>query len=416
VSTEPEVRSGAVGQADGADASLGPADGAPAAPHRSAPYDVAALRETEFPWTADTLYLNNASVGPMPERTRRALDAFNHRRTQPHLLPDRDLFATLAESRRLAARLLNAAPEEIALAGNTSFGINVAARVLPLEPGDIVLASEREFPANVYPWQQLGARGVTLELARTTPEGWPDEAYLLERIQDPRVRVLAVSLVQFSTGYQVDLERLSAAARASDTFLVVDAIQGLGHHPVDVRRTPVDILSCGAQKWLLSPWGSGFFYVRRELIESLTPEMIGWMAFEGTEDFTRLTKYDATFRRDARRFELVTLPYQDFAGMNASLDLLLAVGIDQIRRHIELVHAPVVEWAERRGVRLASPRGRNASAILCVAPPRVEECFLALRGAGVVCTMREGAIRLSPHLYNTVDELARAVDILDRSL
>jgi cysteine desulfurase / selenocysteine lyase len=318
----------------------------------------------EFPWTSDTIYLNNASVGPLPERTRQVLDEFNRKRAAPFRLPDRELFATLAESRRLAAELIGASPEEIALTINTGFGLSLAARSLPLRPGDIVLASDKEFPANVYPWMRLKDSGVTLELAPTTAQGWPDEAHLLDRLSDPRVRVLAVSLVQFSNGYTVDLARLSAATRASGTYLVVDAIQGVGQLPVDVTKTPVDILACGAQKWLLSPWGSGFVYVRRELVREMSPSITGWMAFEGTEDFTRLTEYRDTLRGDARRFELITLPYQDFAGMNASLGLLLSAGIQRISEHLRALHAPVLAWAERHGVRVVSPVGERASGLL----------------------------------------------------
>ena len=194
-------------------------------------YDVGVLRATEFPWTSDTVYLNNASIGPLPERTRVALDRFNRGRAAPHLLPDRELFAMLADTRMKLARLVGASADEIALALNTGFGISTAARALPLEPGDVVLVSDKEFPANVYPWMRLGDRGVRMELVPTTPEGWPDEARLLERLRDPRVRVLAVSLVQFSSGYLVDLERLSAATRESGAFLVVDAIQAVGGRP-----------------------------------------------------------------------------------------------------------------------------------------------------------------------------------------
>jgi selenocysteine lyase/cysteine desulfurase len=387
----------------------------PVGAHPGAPFDVANLRAQEFPWTEDTIYLNNASIGPLPERTRLVLEAFNRKRAAPFQLPDRDIFTMMAESRRLAAELLGVVPEEIALTINTGFGLSLAARALPLRQGDIVLTSDREFPANVYPWMMLKDIGVTLELAPTTPEGWPDEDYLLERLGDPRVRVLAVSLVQFSNGYTVDLARLSAATRAAGTYLVVDAIQGVGQIPVDLRKTPVDILSCGAQKWLLSPWGSGFVYVRRELIRELRPSITGWMAFEGTEDFTRLTQYNDTLRGDARRFELITLPYQDFAGMNASLGLLLGLGIPRIRKHLQTLHAPVLAWAARSGARVASPASARGSGILCVAPANVGEAFRALKTAHVISSMREGAIRLSPHAYNTLDEMERVVEALEES-
>jgi cysteine desulfurase/selenocysteine lyase len=383
--------------------------------HHGAPFDVANLRAQEFPWTTDTIYLNNASIGPLPERTRLVLEAFNRKRAAPFRLPDRDIFTMMAESRRLAAELVGATPEEIALTINTGFGLSLAARALPLRQGDIVLTSDREFPANVYPWMMLKDIGVTLELAPTTPEGWPDEDYLVERLGDPRVRVLAVSLVQFSNGYTADLARLSAATRDTGTYFVVDAIQGVGQIPVDLRKTPVDILSCGAQKWLLSPWGSGFVYVRRELIRELRPSVTGWMAFEGTDDFTRLTQYNDTLRGDARRFELITLPYQDFAGMNASLGLLLELGIPRIRKYLRTLHAPVLAWAARSGARVTSPPGERGSGILCVAPGNVGAAFRALKAAHVVSSMREGAIRLSPHAYNTLEEMNRVVEALEAS-
>ena len=380
--------------------------------HGSRGYDVGVLRATEFPWTSDTVYLNNASIGPLPERTRLALERFNRGRAAPHLLPDRDLFAMLADTRTKVARLLGASPDEIALSVNTGFGISLAARALPLRPGDVVVVSDKEFPANVYPWMRLGDRGVSLELVPTTAAGWPDEDRLIERLRDPRVRVLAVSLVQFSSGYLVDLERISAATRETGAYLVVDAIQGLGQLPLDLSRVQVDVLACGGQKWLLSPWGSGFVYVRRELIGRLDPAVTGWLAFEGTDDLSRLTQYDDTLRSDARRFELMTLPYQDFAGFGTSLDLLLELGIERIRDHIRSLHQPVLSWAERSGTRVLSPRGAHGSGILCVAPEGVREVHRRLKASRIVCSLREGAIRLSPHCFNTVDEMERVAHAL----
>ncbi|HEX6107087.1 MAG TPA: aminotransferase class V-fold PLP-dependent enzyme [Gemmatimonadales bacterium] len=381
--------------------------------HPSRPHDLASLRATEFPWSSGTVYLNHASIGPLPERTRLVLEEFNRRRAAPFLLPDRDLFALLAESRRLAARLVGAAPEEIGLTVNTGFGISMAARSLRLEPGDIVLVSDKEFPANVYPWLRLRERGVVAELVPATAEGWPDEARLLERLRDPRVRALAVSLVQFSNGYRVDLDRLSEATRETGAWLIVDAIQALGQVPLDLSRTRVDVLACGGQKWLLSPWGSGFVYVRRDLIGALDPAITGWLAFEGTDDLSRLTRYQDTLRPDARRFELMTLPYQDFAGFNSSVGLLLEVGVQAIREHLRTLHAPVLEWAARTGTRIVSPRDGRGSGILCIAPDGVEDAHRRLKRARIITSLREGAIRLSPHLYNTVAEMEQVVDVLE---
>jgi len=373
-----------------------------------------ALRAAEFPWTADTVYLNNAAIGPIPERTRRTLDEFTAKRTAPHLLPDRELLAGLHSAREAVAQLINAETGEIALATNTSYGLNLAARALPLAPGDVVLVSDREFPANVYPWLLLKKQGIDVELAPCAAEGWPDEDYLVERLEDPRVRVLAVSFVQFSNGYRADLARLGAACRANGTFLVVDGIQGVGNSLLDVRETPVDLLACGGQKWLLSPWGSGFLYVRKELVPVLEPAVTGWMAFEGTDDFSRLTEYNPTFRSDARRFELVTLPYQDFHGMTSSVRLLLELGIRDIVEHTRSLPEAIFRWADERGVRVASPRDDlHRSAIVCVAPQKATEAFHAVKRAHIVCSLREGAIRLSPHCYNTAEEMERVLDVLD---
>jgi cysteine desulfurase/selenocysteine lyase len=378
--------------------------------------DLARYRRDEFPASANFIYLNHASTGPLPERTRRAVDEFNRKRTAPHTLTDAWIFSMLDECRELAARLINADPREIALATNTTFGLGLAALMSRCGSGDIVLTPDREFPANVYPWMRLKEQGVILEQIPVTREGWPDEDRIVERLADPRVRVLTISLVQFSNGFQVDLARLSAATRKSGALLVVDAIQGIGQVPVDVRKTPVDILSCGAQKWLLSPWGSGFMYVRNELIAELDPPITGWMAYEGTDDFTQLTTYRETLRDNARRFEMITLPYQDFAGMRESLTLLLSVGVEEISRHILSLHEPLIEWAHRRGVPVRSPAGIHGSGILCVAPPRVANVQESLRAANIIASLREGSIRVSPHFYNTLEEMARVVETLEAAV
>jgi selenocysteine lyase/cysteine desulfurase len=372
------------------------------------------LRNREFPWTAATTYLNAASVGPLPERTRLAIEAFNAKRTAPHLLPDRELFAMHAATRAAAAQLIGAAPGEIALTPNTTTGLNVAAGALPLAAGDVVLLSDREFPANVYPWLARRARGVVVERAPVTAQGYPDEDYLLERLTDPRVKVLAVSLVQFSNGFRADLARLGAACRANGAWLVVDAIQGLGAAPFDVRAVPVDILACGGQKWLLGPWGSGFCYTRSGLISELQPPVVGWMAYEGSDDFTNLVAYDDRLLGDARRFEVSSLATQDHLGLATSIGLLLELGIDGIAAYLRTLAEPVLAWAQGRGVPIVSPTDeRHRSQIVCIAPPDAREAHRRLRQAGVVCAFREGAIRLAPHCYNTIEEMEKVADVLE---
>jgi len=375
------------------------------------------LRNREFPWTAATTYLNAASVGPLPERTRLAVEAFNAKRTAPHLLPDRDLFAVHAATRAAVARLLGAAPDEIALTPNTSTGLNVAAGGLAVAPGEVILLSDREFPANVYPWLARRRSGVVVERAPVTARGYPDEDYLVERLADPRVRVLAVSLVQFSNGFRADLGRLGDACRAHGARLVVDGIQGVGVSPLDVATVPVDVLSCGGQKWLLGPWGSGFCYVRRELIESLEPPVVGWMSYEGMDDFSNLLSYGDRLVGDARRFEVSSLATQDHLGLATSIGLLLELGVETIAVYLRALGEPVLAWARQHGVPIVSPTDDlHRSQIVCIAPPDAKEAHRRLRKAGVVCAFREGAIRLAPHCYNTLEEMEKVVEVLDQMM
>jgi cysteine desulfurase/selenocysteine lyase len=383
-------------------------------------FDVETLREAEFPWAArgEAIYLNNASTGPLPERALRALRDFDERRAAPYRLSDDLQFATLARGRELIARLINADVAEIGLAVNTSYGINVAAFSLPLGPGDVVLTPDREFPANVYPWMQLArTRGVIYRRIPTC-DGAVDEEGLRRELEDPAVRAVSVSWVGFASGYTVDLEAIGRACRARGAYFIVDAIQGLGALTLDVRACHVDILACGAQKWLLSPWGTGFVYVRRELIAELEPNVVSWMAVRGSDDFRRLVDYDLTWRDDARRFEFITLPFQDFAGMNASLELIHELGPSAISHHVASLADIIVLWAaSQHGVELVTPSApRHRAGIISLRMPNAANVSDALRSAGVSHSLREGAIRLSPHCYNTREEIRRTLQIIEGSM
>ena len=374
------------------------------------------LRHAEFAaLDGQGIYLNSASIGPMPSRSVAVLAACNRDRAKPGLWPVERLNTILSESRWLSARLINAAEDEIALMPNTTTGLNVAARALPLGAGDVVLTFDGEFPSNIYPYLVRGGEGIVLERIPRTVEGWPDEARLHERLADPAVKAVAVSLTQFSNGYTLDLAALSRATRALGKWLVVDAIQAVGQVPIDVQATPVDFLACGAQKWLLSPWGTGFLYVRRELIRTITPTFAGWAAFQGTDDYSQLTAYNPEPWPDARRFELITLPVQDFAAMNASVGLLLEVGVSAIAAHLRSLHAPIIAWAEANGATITSAPGARGCGILCLRPRGdVPAAYQRLQGHGVMCSLREGSVRLSPHLFTLPHEASAVVEMLDR--
>jgi selenocysteine lyase/cysteine desulfurase len=389
-------------------------DGPPGRDARS--YDVESLRASEFPWAArgDAIYLNNGSTGPLPRRTVEALADFNERRAAPYLITDEVQFGTLRRSRELIARLINARPQDIALMVNTSYGINLAARALPIREGDVIVTNDREFPANIYPWMALGAKGVSLERVPCI-DGLPDEEALLRALDRPRVKVLATSWVSFATGYRVDLARIGQACRERGIYFVVDAIQGLGALTLDLARTPVDILACGAQKWLLSPWGTGFVYVRPELVQALEPQAVGWMSTRASENFASLVDYDLTYLPDARRFEVITVPFQDFSGLNASLELLFELGPTAVSSHVADLAARIVDWvAARPDVTLITPASPDRRAGIVTLRPRDTSASAArLDQAGVVFSLREGGIRLSPHCYNTREEVDAALAVLD---
>jgi cysteine desulfurase/selenocysteine lyase len=379
-------------------------------------YDLDALRAREFAWTLDGahVYLNNASTGPIPRRSIEASDRVTRARAEPFRVNDAENFATLARARELAARLIGATPAEIALMVNTTYGINLAARALGLAAGDVVVLSDREFPANVYPWMALERDlGVTV---RRLPcvDGLPDEPALLRAIADPAVKVVAVSWVQFATGWRADLAAIGRRCRERGVFLVVDAMQGLGAATLDVNACMIDVLACGGQKWLMSPWGTGFTWVRRELVERMAPHAVGWMAVQGSDDFTRLTDYDLTWRDDARRFEVITLPFQDFAGLAASLELIHELGPANIERHVTMLADAIVERASAsRSAALVTPADpARRAGIVSIRPADAPLASRRLAAAGVSHSLREGNIRLSPHCYNTLGEIDHALAVL----
>lgn len=378
---------------------------------------LAALRAAEFGFEArgDAIHLDHASIGPIPKRARDAVAAYNDRRAEMYQMRAEDFFPILDRSRALAAQLVNAHIDEIALTTNTSWGVNLAAYALPLGPGDIVLGSLGEFPANVYPWMAAAkARGFTFELVPMAGR-WVDEAAILHRVEtDARVKAVALSWVSFWTGYRIDLARLGAACRARGIWFAVDAIQGLGPSALDLQAVPVDILSTGAQKWLCSPWGSGFTYVRRELLRALEPPAAGWLSQATAGDFARFLDYDPAWRDDAQRFEVGSLPIQDFVGMNESLALLLELQPTRVEAQVRTLTRRLLDWvASRPDITCYTPMDdARRSGIVAIATPNLVEDSRRLREAGVVHAVREGAIRLAPHFHNTVEDVERAVAVL----
>ena len=383
------------------------------------PHDIAALRTREFPWESrgDAIHFDHASVGPIPQRARDALDAYGLKRAEPHRLGMDDFFPVLDRARTLVGKLIGASAGEVVLTTNTSWGVNLAAYALPLGPGDIVLGSQGEFPANVYPWMSAAkARGFTFELLPLAGTG-PDVAAVLSRIeQDPRVKAVALSWVSFWSGARIDLGAIGTACRARGIWFAVDAIQGLGPLVLDVRTTPVDILSCGAQKWLCSPWGAGFAYMRHGLVAALEPPAAGWLSQASSGDFGRFLDYDPTWHPDARKFEVGTIPYQDIVGMNEALALFLELGPSRVEAHVRALTTELLDWAQgAAGVRILTPLAEERRAgIVAITTPDVDGDSAKLRAAKVTHSVREGAIRLSPHFHNTMQEVEVVIAAIGR--
>ena len=374
-------------------------------------FDVERLRKEEFPWAAagESIYLNTASTGPLPRRTVDAVARFTEMRAAPHRMTHEIQFGTLEKSRELLAKMIGAQPREIGLATNTGFGINVAAWSLPLRKGDIVVGSHQEFPANVYPWMAAARqRGYQFRMIAE-----PSQEAMLEALRAPGVKAVALSWVEFASGYRFDLAAIGAECRKRGIWFVVDAIQGLGPLSVNVHKCNVDILTSGGQKWLMSPWGTGFTFVRDDLIASLEPGFVSWMGVRGSDDFATLVDYDLTWRDDARRFEFITLPFQEFAGLNASLELFFELGVDNVVAHTRRLADQIIGWADTNGAATVTPRDPNhRGGIVSLRFPDAAERSAKLQGAGVIHSLREGAIRFAPYFFNTPAEIDRALSLL----
>ncbi len=372
----------------------------------------------EFPWAGgERIYLNSASTGPHPERTIAALEYWLELRRAPWKIGLDEQFSELAKARRLCAGLIGADSDEIALTPNTSTGLNIAAQLLEVDSDKVILGYDGEFPANVYPWMTIQRHdGARYEQLPLLADGLPDWDALPARLERGDVGMVAISWVSFVSGDRADLRSIGRMCRERRIWFVVDAIQGVGTTALDVHECNIDVLACGAQKWLLSPWGSGFCYIRRELVCTLEPRTGGWLSVRGAEDFSHMLEYDLTYADDARRFEVATIPYQDMAGMNASLEVLTELGLGAVQQKIHLLAGRLVDGiASIPTLSLVTPRDPERRAgIVSFNVQNVAAVSARLTAASVTHSVRGGGvIRLSPHLYNTETEMDRVLAIMD---
>ncbi|HVS01602.1 MAG TPA: aminotransferase class V-fold PLP-dependent enzyme [Thermoanaerobaculia bacterium] len=375
------------------------------APAAISPVRIAELRR-EFPVSERYAYLNHAAIAPLPQRAvkRMAAVARETSRTGDQRWDERN--EIVEQVRGLAARLVGARhTHEIAFVPNTSTGLSIVAQGLEWRAGDNVVGAMCEFPSNVYPWMALGAREVEY---RQVPErdGRIDLDELLSRV-DGRTRVLALSWVQYASGYRLDLEQLGRWCREQGVLFVVDAIQGLGALRLAVERDFVDVVAAGAHKWLLGPEGIGLLYVSDRVVNRIRPPLLGWRSMRRKFEWTT---FDLTPAEGAPRHEPGTLNAYGIAALGESLHLLLELGAEAVERRVLTLAEQVASGLAERGFELSSPQWEGErSGIVAACHPEIAADELAERllRAKVVVAQRAGRLRVSPHVYNDEEDLGR---------
>lgn len=365
-----------------------------------------------FPALEGQIFLNHAGIAPCSTRVVAAMRTVLTEQASLGSAAYRLWTERVTTVRRQAADFIGALAGEIAFVPNTSTGLSLVAEALPWQAGEAVLVPTPDFPANVYPWQHLARRGVRMiELPRRQGRlEVNDVACALV----PEARVLALSSVDYATGFATDLPAIGAFCREHGLLLVVDAIQSLGVLPLDVKRCSIDALACGAHKWLCGPPGIGLLYVDQELQRRLVPPLVGWKSVADAENFA----LHFALRPDAASFEAGTLNQAGIAGLGAALELLTEIGSARIQAQVAKLIEQLSVGLEQRGWRLAAPwqEHERAGIVAFAGAAEPQELFRYLAANGVVTALRDGRIRLSPHFANNEADLAGFFTLLDRFL
>ena len=363
---------------------------------------------SEFPITESYIYVNHASVSPLPRRVVTAMNDF----AEDVMLNGTAHFSNWSRCysglRSAAARLLAASPDEIAITKNTSEGLAIIANGLPWQAGDVVVGIKGEFPANYFPWLRLERRGVKLRWLELQ-QGRVDLDGVDRACRG--ARLLALSFVQYVSGFRVDLDAVGEICRRRGCLLVVDAVQGLGPFPVDVKRSGIHALAAGGHKWLLGPEGCGILFIDRDLIPEVEPVEFGWSNVEGW----RSHSYDPALRPGASRYECGTLNTLGCRGLQAAIELFLEIGVEAVGQRLHRLAAQIATGVLSRGYELMTPReDSHGSGIVSFRKPGVdsESAVAALAKKGIVAAQRVGWIRTSPHFYASEEEINRLVDSL----
>ncbi|MFN0100509.1 MAG: aminotransferase class V-fold PLP-dependent enzyme [Bryobacteraceae bacterium] len=353
----------------------------------------------DFPVANNLIYLNHAAVSPV---CKAAADAMRW------LAKDAEEFGSFHYDKWMAcyeglrvesARTLNADPREIAIVKNTSEGIATIAMGLDWRAGDRIVAFHDEFPANQYPWMRLASKGVSITWLR--PEAAPEEIERAAR----GARLLAISYVQFLSGYRCDLEAIGEICARHGVFFFVDAIQGLGAFPLDVRKARIHAAAADGHKWLTGPEGCGVLYVQRDVQDSVEPVEFGWTNTAAHADYA---SRDMTLRPDAGRYEPGTLNTIGCFGLEAAFRFLNAIGVEKIAPVVQGLGDQVAEGALRKGYELLVERTAKTGAGIVSMRKEGIDCraiWRDLKEKGIIAAPRAGWLRVSPHFYVSPGEI-----------
>lgn len=364
-----------------------------------------------MPLSEHYIHMNHAGVSPMSHRGRAAIEqvveASLNRPYRDHWAQDE-----ADRVRELVAQLINGPADSVALTRSTAHGISLLAQGLDWKAGDNVVSAEGEYPANVYPWMALAEQGVGLRFAKVVGGRTTVESVL--SLIDARTRVVALSHVEFWNGFRLDIEAIGVECRRRGIIFAVDVMQSAGALRVDVSSMPIDFCAAGAGKWLMGPPGIGFCYCVPELLERLMPVVVGVCSVVG---YDRYFDYDLTFNPTARRFEESVVSLLDTAAFGAALDLLLEVGPDVIESRVLELSAHLAAGLADAGYELVEPwpRARSeSSGIVSFRKPgaSAKEVLRDLTAAHVIARTHRDFVRLSPHFYNTDEEVDRVLDVL----
>jgi cysteine desulfurase/selenocysteine lyase len=369
-----------------------------------------------FPILKQWDFFNHAGVCPLPKVAADALRKYAQQAQEVAYI-DTGWYRDIEKLRVAAAKLINCHGEEIALVKNTSEGIATVANGIDWRPGDRIVTTAVEYPANIYPWMDVSKRfGVELVMVNEQSIGGRravpmDE--LLREIQHPKTRLVALSHVEFASGQRHDITTIGKLCREQGKLFCIDAIQSLGILPVDVQAMNIDYLSADGHKWMLGPEGAGIFYCRRELLQQTRPLIVGWMNVINQEDYG---SYDFTFKNDARKFECGSYTVATLLSLKAAVELLLAMGIDAIENRIRGMTESLIEELQSKGYCIISPRnGGSWSGIVSFTSPTHDhnEIWRDLRqNHKTEIALREGRLRVSPHFYNTEEQIDRLIQHL----